>query len=64
MLKKKMMRDILAVFSNELRSNRAFKGKNDLAIALGDVLKAMISMYVWLKEMEVTKTLREHRLKP
>ena len=42
--KEKMMRDILAVFSNELRSNRAFKGKNDLAIALGDVLKAMISM--------------------
>ena len=42
--KEKMMRDMLEVLSNELRSNRAFKGKNDLAIALGDVLKAMISM--------------------
>ena len=42
--KEKMMRDMLEVFSNELRSNRAFKGKNDLAIALGNVLKAMISM--------------------
>ncbi|CAL6393861.1 unnamed protein product [Bathycoccus prasinos] len=42
--KEKMIRDMLEVFSNELRSNRAFKGKNDLAIALGDVLKAMISM--------------------
>ena len=42
--KEKMMRDMLEVLSNELRSNRAFKGKNDLAIALGNVLKAMISM--------------------
>ena len=42
--KEKMMRDILEALSSELRSNRAFKGKSDLTIALGDALKAMISM--------------------
>ena len=39
-----LMREMLETLSNELRSNRSFQGKNDLAIALGDVLKSVVSL--------------------